>query len=194
MHIDIVQDTVCPWCRIGKQHLKLALAEWDGEPVTVRYLPYFLNPNTPVEGEDFRETMQSKFRGGNLEQMFEGPTRAGAAVGLTFNFDKVTRMPNTFLSHRLVALTPDAQKEAMVEALYKAYFEDGQDVGDLDVLLDVAETLGLDRAEYDALLKSDAAQEEVAQNVQQMQQVGISGVPFFILKGSIVGGFNAAGY
>lgn len=183
MHIDIVQDTACPWCRIGKQNLLTALADWQGEPVTVTYRPYFLNPNLPPEGGDFREIMLSKYRNIDLQQMFEGPTRAGAQVGLTFDFSKVTRAPNTLLSHRLIALAPDDQREAVIDAIYAAYFQFGQDISQLDVLLDVAEAQGLDRAEYKALLESDAAQDEVILQAAQMMESGVSGVPFFIFNG-----------
>src|SRR5690606_22821999 len=132
MHIDIVQDTACPWCRIGKQNLLTALADWQGEPVTVTYRPYFLNPNLPPEGGDFREIMLSKYRNIDLQQMFEGPTRAGAQVGLTFDFSKVTRAPNTLLSHRLSARAPVGQREAVSDALYAAYVPFRQDTSPRD--------------------------------------------------------------
>lgn len=183
MHIDIVQDTACPWCRIGKHNLLTALADWQGEPVTITYRPYFLNPNLPPEGGDFREVMRSKYRNIDLQQMFEGPTRAGAQVGLTFDFSKVTRAPNTLLSHRLIALAPDEKREAVIDAIYAAYFQHGQDISQLDALLDVAEAQGLDRAEYKALLESDAARAEVVEQAAQMMESGVSGVPFFIFNG-----------
>jgi len=183
MHIDIVHDTACPWCRIGKHNLHTALADWKGEPVTITYRPYFLNPNLPSEGDDFREVMQSKYRGVDMQQMFDGPTRAGAAVGLKFDFSKVTRAPNTLLSHRLIALAPEEKREDVINAVYAAYFEHGQNISQLDVLLDVAEAQGLDRAEYQALLESDAAQQEVIEQAVQMMESGVSGVPFFIFDG-----------
>ncbi len=183
MHIDIVHDTACPWCRIGKHNLHTALASWTGEPVTVSYLPYLLNPNLPPEGADFRETMRSKYRNVDLQQMFDGPTRAGAAVGLAFNFEKVKDAPNTLLSHRLIALAPDDQRESLITAIYAAYFEHGQNISLLAVLLDVAESIGLDRAEYETLLNSGAAEKETAEQVAQMYESGISGVPYFIFNG-----------
>jgi predicted DsbA family dithiol-disulfide isomerase len=183
MHIDIVHDTACPWCRIGKHNLHTALADWQGEPVTIRYWTYFLNPNLPPEGGDFHEVMRSKYRNVDMQQMFDGPTRAGAAVGLKFDFSKVTRAPNTLLSHRLIALVPDEKREAVIDAIYAAYFEHGQNISLLDVLLDIAEAQGLDRAEYKALLESDAAQKEVVEQAAQMMESGVSGVPFFIFNG-----------
>jgi predicted DsbA family dithiol-disulfide isomerase len=186
MHIDLFSDTVCPWCRIGKRHLELALVEWareTAEPVTLRYRSFFLDPTIPPEGRDFRGHMTAK-GGGRvpLEQFFAAPRERGAAVGLTFNFEAIEKAPNTLLSHRLVYITPEEQRGALVDALYAAYFEFGRDVGDMDVLVDVAAAVGLDAAEARAQLTGDAGTAEVLADVEFARQVGISGVPFFIFN------------
>lgn len=186
MHIDIFSDTVCPWCRIGKRHLELALAEWareTAEPVTLRYRSFFLDPTTPPEGRDFRGHMTAK-GGGRvpLEQFFAAPRERGAAVGLTFNFEAIEKAPNTLLSHRLAYITPEPQRGALLDALYAAYFEFGRDIGDRDVLVDVAAAVGLDAAETRAQLAGDAGAAEVMADVAFARQVGISGVPFFIFN------------
>ncbi|MBE2233676.1 MAG: DsbA family protein, partial [Anaerolinea sp.] len=107
MQIDLFYDTTCPWCYIGKRHLQLALAQWEGEPVTVRYRTFFLNERIPAAGEDFRAYMQAKIGAQTpLEQLFTGPRQAGERVGLHLDFDAITRSPNTLLSHRLIALAP----------------------------------------------------------------------------------------
>lgn len=183
MHIDIFHDTVCPWCRIGKRHLQLALAEWDGEPVTVRYRAFFLNPNIPPEGYDFRPYMLAKGGGRlTLEDFFAGPRQRGAAVGLTFNFEAIERAPNSLLSHRLVYLAPEERRPDVLEAVYAAYFEHGRDIGDVDVLADIARETGLDAAAIRAQLATDAAESEVVADVDFARQAGISGVPFFIFN------------
>lgn len=182
MHIDVYHDTVCPWCRIGWAHLKRALARWDGEPVTVRHHPFFLNPDTPPEGYDFVPYMTEKFAGrATLETLFATPTEAGKRVGLTFNFDKIGKSPNTLLSHRLIELTPGDRREQMVEAIYDAYFEHGRDIGDPDVLADIAAECGLDREAIRARLAGDEARADVLGAVMQTQRLGIQGVPFFVL-------------
>ncbi len=186
MHIDLFSDTVCPWCRIGKRQLELALAEWareTAEPVTLRYRSFFLDPTIPPEGRDFRGHMMAK-GGGRvpLEQFFAAPRERGAAVDLTFNFEAIGKAPNTLLSHRLVYIAPEANRGALLDALYAAYFEFGRDVGDLDVLVDVAEAAGLDAAETRAQLAGDAGTAEVLADVEFARQVGISGVPFFIFN------------
>ena len=186
MHIDLFSDTVCPWCRIGKRQLELALAEWareTAEPVTLRYRSFFLDPTIPPEGRDFRGHMMAK-GGGRvpLEQFFAAPRERGAAVDLTFNFEAIGKAPNPLLSHRLVYIAPEANRGALLDALYAAYFEFGRDVGDLDVLVDVAEAAGLDAAETRAQLAGDAGTAEVLADVEFARQVGISGVPFFIFN------------
>jgi predicted DsbA family dithiol-disulfide isomerase len=183
MQIDLFHDTVCPWCRIGKRHLQLALAQWDGEPVQVRYRTFFLNERIAPAGEDFKPYMQAKIGGRiPLEQMFDGPRQAGERVGLRFDFEAITRAPNTLLSHRLIARAPHDHQEAVIDAVYAAYFEQGRDIGDLDVMVDVASAVGLDRDALRALLLSDAGQEQVLADVRWAQGAGISGVPFFIVN------------
>jgi len=186
MQIDLFSDTVCPWCRIGKRHLELALAEWTAEstePVTLRYRSFFLDPTIPPEGRDFRPHMTAK-GGGQvpLEQFFAAPRQRGQAVGLTFNFEAIEKAPNTLLSHRLVYITPEPQRDAMLDALYAAYFEFGRDIGDIGVLVDVAATVGLDAAATRAQLAGDAGTADVMADVAFARQVGISGVPFFIFN------------
>ncbi|MBK9125943.1 MAG: DsbA family oxidoreductase [Chloroflexi bacterium] len=183
MHIDIVHDTACPWCRIGKHNLRAAVAHWAGEPISVRFIAYFLNPHLPPEGMPYRELMASKYPGVSVEQLFDGPSKVGAQVGLTFNFDAMTRAPKTLLSHRLIALTPPEHRERMIDAVYDTFFEHGKDIGRLDVLVDLAAGVGLDRAEMQRLLESDAAEADVLSEAQQTAQMGITGVPFFIFNG-----------
>lgn len=182
MQIDLFYDTTCPWCCIGKRHLQLALAQWKGAPITVRYRSFFLNEHIPTAGQDFRATMQAKIGPQrSLEQLFAGPRQAGERVGLHFDFDAITRSPNTLLSHRLIALAPDSAREAVIDAVYAAYFEQGRDIGDLDVLVDLAGAAGLERDAMRALLQGDAAQDQVQSEARWAQQVGISGVPFYIV-------------
>ena len=182
MQIDLFYDTTCPWCCIGKRHLQLALAQWEGAPATVRYRTFFLNEHLPAAGEDFRAYMQAMVGAHMpLEQLFAGPRQAGQRVGLHFDFDAITRSPNTLLSHRLIALAPDDAREAVIDAVYAAYFEQGRDLGDLETLVEVAGAAGLDREAMRVLLQGDAAREQVQAEARWAQEAGISGVPFFIV-------------
>lgn len=181
MQIEVFHDTACPWCRIGKRHLQLAIQGWDGEQVSVRYRTFFLNEAIPPEGHDFRSYMLAKGNGRvPLEQFFDGPQRAGAAVDLVFNFEQISRAPNTMLSHRLIALTPDEHKEELIDAVYAAYFEHGQDIGNLDVLLGIAKDCGLNGTTVEAQLRGDIARDVVLQDARWAQRHGVTGVPFFI--------------
>ena len=183
MQIDIFSDTVCPWCRIGKRHLELALADWSGEPVTIRHRSFFLDPDIPAEGYDFQAHMTAK-GGGRMtpEDFFAMPRQRGKAVGLTFNFEDIAKAPNTMLSHRLVYLTPEAERGAMLDAIFAAYFEFGRDIGDPDVLAAIAEEQGQDAAAIRTALAGDAAEAQVLADVDFARQAGISSVPFFIFN------------
>lgn len=183
MQIDIFSDTVCPWCRIGKRHLELALADWPGEPVTIRHRSFFLDPDIPAEGYDFQAHMTAK-GGGRMtpEDFFAMPRQRGKAVGLTFNFEDIAKAPNTMLSHRLVYLTPEAERGAMLDAIFAAYFEFGRDIGDPDVLAAIAGEQGQDAAAIRAALAGDAAEAQVLADVDFARQAGISSVPFFIFN------------
>lgn len=184
MRIDVFQDTVCPWCRIGKAHLQQALDQWDSTAEVV-YRPFFLDPTIPPEGRDFEAHMLAKGGGRmTLEDFFERPRQMGAAVGLTFNFEAIQRAPNTLLSHQLIELTPAERQEALIDDLYAAYFEHGQDIGALDVLVDIA--TGHDWAADDIRQRLTAGEgrEAVLAQVQKARQLGITGVPFFVLGGT----------
>lgn len=185
MFINVYHDTVCPFCRIGKRNLEIALARWQGEPVEVSYRSFFLNSNVPPEGVDYEPYMREKVGGGtkDLATLYEGPVRMGEAVGLRFNFEAIGKMPNTMLSHRLIAMAPESRRPAVVNAIYDAYFEQGRDIGDLDVLVDIAAANGMDAAVTRRRLESDEAQVTVEADFDFAKQVGISGVPFFIING-----------
>jgi predicted DsbA family dithiol-disulfide isomerase len=183
MRIDVFHDTACPWCRIGKAHLKQALAQWGGERVEVYYHPFFLNPDIPSEGYDFQGYMFAKGGGRMpLEGWFDAPRRMGAAAGIVFNFEKITRAPNTLRSHRLIALTPPDKQEAMIDAIYTAYFEQGQDIGDLETLVKIGGAQGFDEDDLCRRLQSREAEAEVIAAARQAQQLGINGVPFFVFN------------
>lgn len=183
MKIDLYHDTACPWCRIGKQHLQTALAQWDGEPVTIEYHTFFLNADIPADGYPFRDYMSAKGSGQvPLEQWFAAPRMMGQRAGLTFNFEQIERAPNTLLSHQLIALAPDEKREAVIDAVYAAYFEHGRDIGSIDVLAEIASAHGLDGELTRQQLLAGDKREVVLGDTTQAAQIGISGVPFFIFN------------
>ncbi len=181
MQIDVFQDIACPFCWIGKRNMQLALTEWKGAPVTVRYRAFILDPTIPTEGADFLTHMQAKSRSGKPpEFFFDAPRRMGAEVGLEFNFDKITRAPNSLLAHRLIRLAPVDKQEALVDAIYAAYFRDGLDPSDPEVLFGLATTLGLDVENLRQRIQNGEALSDVQADIQWAQAAGIQGVPFFV--------------
>ncbi|MEM9951718.1 MAG: DsbA family oxidoreductase [Chloroflexota bacterium] len=183
MRIDVFHDIACPWCRIGKAHLAQALEQWDTTPVEVHYHPFLLNANIPEDGANFRDYMLAK--GGHriaLEQFFDAPRQMGAQAGITFNFEAIEHAPNTINAHRLISFVSESDQPTLIDALYKAYFEDGRNVGSLTVLADIAHDCGHDRDAILARLQSDDNRAEVLQQVTEAQRLGVTGVPFFVVN------------
>jgi predicted DsbA family dithiol-disulfide isomerase len=186
MLIEVFQDTICPWCRIGKKHLLEAVKRWQGEPVTVRYRTFLLDPSVPKEGLPFRETMAA-LKGGPqvVEQMLQHATQAGQAAGVLFRFDRVRVRPNTLASHALIKLAPPQKTGDLVEAVYKAYFEDGLDIGNIDVLVAIGEEHGFKPDELRRQIEAGAKQEEIEEDLAYAQELQITGVPFFVIDGKL---------
>ena len=186
MKIDLYSDMVCPWCRIGKKNMYDAIMAWareTGETIPVTYHAFQLDPALPPEGKPFRESMESKFGDASrLDPMLQRVAEADAGVGLTFNWDRVTRMPNTMLAHRITALLPEDRRKDWVEAVMDAYFEHGQDIADLNVLLELAAQIGSDPADIRRRLEAGEGAQEVEADLEAARTMGISGVPFFIIN------------
>ncbi|MFS8110804.1 DsbA family oxidoreductase [Rhizobium jaguaris] len=183
--IDIVSDVVCPWCYLGKARLELAIAEVQDEVgVDINWRPYRLNPDYPPEGVDQKKALEQKL--GGAERVAQGHkmlTDLGREVGINFDFEAIKIGPNTLDAHRLIqwAGTEDREKqEKVVSALFKANFEEGRNVGDNAVLLDIAEKAGLDRSVIATLLSSNADRDLIVGEIDAAQKIGVTGVPFFI--------------
>jgi len=183
--LDIVSDPICPWCYIGKTLLDQALAERPGHPFSINWHPFQLNPDMPREGMDRRAYLEAKFGGqeGAVEAYLPVVEKAKKA-GLNINFEAIERTPNTLDAHRLIhwAGIEDRQM-AMAVALFKAYFEQGRDIGDRDVLADLADGLDMDAAVVRRLLDSDADEEAIRERDKQFRDMGITSVPTFIVNG-----------
>jgi predicted DsbA family dithiol-disulfide isomerase len=185
MIVDVYQDTVCPWCRIGERNLHAALAHWTGEPVTVRWHPFELRPDMPPEGRDFLDHMAAIKGDRNIQPLFDRVCQAGEACEVTFRFDKIQRAPNTLLSHVLMAASPEERRTALLDAIHHAYFEVGRDIGDRETLLAIASEVGLDPAGTAAKLDDPAFRDAVADQAAQARAMGVSGVPFFVFDNAL---------
>lgn len=182
LRIDVVSDAICPWCWIGRANLTAALAElgWDAQ---VHWHPYQLNPDMPLEGVDRAAYRAEKF--GSLAasaQKDAQVAQAGAAAGLEFRLGEQKRTPNTILAHRLAKFAGPLQ-DAMIERMFRAYFQEGQDIGDRAVLAALAAEIGLDAA---AFLDGDEFDADVRTEDAHFRRLGINGVPSFALAGHIL--------
>jgi predicted DsbA family dithiol-disulfide isomerase len=192
LHIDVVSDVVCPWCFIGKRHLDVALAAWRKDhpdrPVTVTWRPYFLNSDTPIEGELYRPFLEQKFGSAReVDELLARVSSAGTRSGVEFAFDKILLRANTLRAHRLIHY---AQKvgsggtapDAVIEDLFAANFQRGEYVGDLDVLSAIGGRAGLDTATVRRYLESDEDADTVGSAADEARRSGVSGVPCFIFN------------
>lgn len=184
--IDVVSDVVCPWCYLGKARLDKAIDALSATVfVTVNWRPYQLNPDLPAEGVDHKAHLASKLGGQEaVDRAHAMLSGLGREEGLTFDFDAVTISPNTLDAHRLIrwaaAEGGDVQTK-VVDALFEANFSEGRNVGDRDTLLAIAGESGLDRAVIAALFASDADCEAVQQEIAMAREMGVTGVPCFII-------------
>jgi predicted DsbA family dithiol-disulfide isomerase len=184
MQIDIVSDTVCPWCFIGKRRLERALALRPDMEFDIRWRAYRLDPSIPPEGVDRKQYMQAKFGNNpNRQAMQDALKQAGDDEGIAFAFDKIARSPNTIDSHRLIRWSASAGvQNEVVERLFEAYFEEGRDIGDADVLTEIASEAGMDSATVADLLEQGADREIIENEDAMAHRLGITGVPTFIFQ------------
>lgn len=183
--VDIVSDAVCPWCFIGKRRFEQALAEAPKDiEVLVAWRPYQLNPEMPPEGMDRKTYLSTKFGGdARADEIYQRVREAGQSVGIDFNFKGIPRTPNTINAHRLIGIAGRAGKQdAVVEGLFRAYFLDGRDIGDRDVLAAVATAAGLDEKTVRDYLAGRDDVDRVENEDATARRMGIQGVPCFILN------------
>lgn len=195
LNIDLISDFVCPWCYIGKVRLANAIqtlrTDQPALDIRINWLPYFLNPNTPQTGEPYRAFLEAKFGGTReVDALHAQLAEAGAADGVRFAFERITVRPNTMAAHRLTyrLQAQGARPErirALTDALFEAYFEMGKNIGDPEVLTDIAVACGENRDVTLAWLETDADAAAVRRMASKVQQQGISGVPFFIINRKI---------
>ena len=184
MQIDIVSDTVCPWCFIGKRRLERAFLLRPDMQFNIHWRAYRLDPTVPAGGVDRKEYMRAKFGGNpNRQAMADALKDAGDSENIAFNFDAIARTPNTLDSHRLIRWSgSQGLQNEVVERLFTAYFEDGRDIGNRDVLIEVASDVGMDSALVADLLEQGTDSELIEREDALAHRLGISGVPTFIFE------------
>ena len=180
--VDIVSDVVCPWCFIGKRRLEKAMAAFEA-PLAIRWRPYQLDPTIPAGGKDRRAYLEAKFGSAErIRQLHENVSVAGASEGIDFAFDKILVSPNTLDAHRLIRWAGQAGVEGkIVEALFRAYFFEGKNIGDHAVLVEIAARHGMDGALIPARLSGDEDRDDVTEEIDSARRIGVTGVPTFIV-------------
>ena len=190
--IEIVGHIVCPWCFIGKRRLEtaIALVRRDHPDFTcrTRWLPFFLNPDTPPEGEPYLPFLERKFGGrAPVEALFARVREAGQAYGLDYAFEKIPLRANTLRAHRLIHWVQQrGDADALVERLFVAQFQRGAYVGDIALLADIAAACGYDGEAVASYLRSTDDEALVRTKERQLRAMGINQVPTFIVAGSRV--------
>ncbi|UWQ33360.1 DsbA family oxidoreductase [Leisingera sp. M527] len=185
LRVDIISDVVCPWCAVGYNQLAFA-ARRAGAVLDIHWQPFELNPDMAPEGEDLREHLAAKY-GSTAEQSAQVRaqlTELGEALGFTFHFFDGMRIYNTFQAHQLIEWAEERGKgHEMKQALLGAYFTDGKDVSDPEVLTLAAGNLGLDGSEARAALDSGKHADSVRQRAAFWVNQGIRGVPAMVFDG-----------
>lgn len=183
IRLDILSDPICPWCYIGKAQLDRALAARGDHPFAIEWHPFQLNPDMPPEGMDRATYLETKFGGReNAAKVYGRIDEAARAAGLQINWEGITRTPNTLDAHRLIHWAGlEGRQTPVVQALFEAYFLQGRDIGDREVLADIAAEQGLDRAMIARLLASDADVEEIRARDAHARSHGVTGVPTFVV-------------
>ncbi len=184
MRVDIISDTICPWCYVGKRRFERALlARAGNDPVEIVWWPFQLNPSMPGQGMARASYLAERF--GSPErasEIYRQVEAAGRAEGIPFAFDRIGTTPNTMNSHRLIAFAGVAGcQNEIVEILFRRYFEQGENIGALDVLIDCAVEAGLESEQVRTFLIGDAARDDVQNGDVAARRLGINGVPCFII-------------
>lgn len=189
IHVEIVSDAVCPWCWIGKRRLEAAETILrDRYVIEAVWKPFELNPGLPPDGLPRDQYRKMKF--GSLDysrRLDRQVAEAGDDVGLDFRHDLMKWTPNTIECHRLIWLAGrEGKQDDLVENLFRAYFHEGRNIGEREVMLEAAVASGIDRGEAERFLNSDEGRAEVMEELEKARRSGISGVPTFMVNGQPV--------
>jgi predicted DsbA family dithiol-disulfide isomerase len=185
MRIDVYSDTVCPWCYLGKRRFELAVAARPHFEPRVTWRPFELNPDIPTEGVDRAAYLAARI--GDSDRVAEAHAelqRQGEAAGIQFRFDLIQRMPNTRRSHLLIAYAGRSGRQSAVkDRIMRGYFEEGCDIGDIEVLVRLGVEAGMAERESRSALILRAGQDGVIAAERHASVLGITGVPTFVFDG-----------
>lgn len=181
--LDILSDPICPWCYIGKSQLDRALSDHPDHPFKIEWHPFQLNPDMPREGMDRRDYLERKFGGKDgAVRVYSKIEEHAKALGLPIDFAAMKRTPNTVDAHRLIHWAGlEGKQSALVDALFDGYFCQGTDIGDKEVLAQMAGEIGMDQAAMLRLLQGDVDVKLVQERDAHSRQMGVNSVPTYIV-------------
>lgn len=182
--VDVVSDVMCPWCFIGKRRLSAAISLVPDLPVEVRWHPYQLDETLPLEGKDRRRYLLDKFGPDRIDTIHDRIEQIGSQEDIDFAFEKIEVCPNTLDAHRLILWAKaDGLQDQMVERLFKAFFVNGEDLTKSETLVSIAAEVGMQADLVEQLLETDSDVEKTRKQIAWAHEIGVSGVPFFIIDG-----------
>lgn len=182
--IDIVSDTVCPWCYIGKKRLDKAIEDYKGQEFEINWHAFQLNPNMPIEGINRELYLSTKFGGKErADSIYEQIKQAGSSSNISFNFNEMSIMPNSFYSHMLIELSKEQNlQNEIAESLFDAFFIKGKNIGNLSELTNIAISNNIKNFNEDLFMNRKDLRNIVQTSDENSRSKGVSGVPFFIIN------------
>lgn len=187
LHIDIVGDWVCPFSYLGKRSLDRALSSYAG-PIELTWHPFQLNPELPEEGIGFDAYLEERFGNrANVTPAIKRIEQLGREAGIHFDFDKVKTVPNTLDAHRVMSLARETgQQHALAGRLFRAFFEQGRNIGDRSTLVELGSEVGIGASAVRDALASDDSLKVVLSAENQIRGAGVSGTPAYVFNGRLL--------
>ena len=194
MKIKVYADTICGWCFIGQTNLEKALEDFKDKKIEVEHIPFQLNPDMPEDGILRSDYLNIKFGGKEFAApMYASMTQKAKEIGLSFNLEKINKTPNTVLSHLLILLAKENGKENDVKKdIYTSYFISGEDIGDSEVLIKIAEKNNISKENFINYISKNS--QIISSYQKTAKEKNISGVPFFKIENQYVSGAQSAEY
>lgn len=184
MKIDVYFDTICPWCWVGKHNLEKALEMWDGDKIEVFYKTFFLDETIPEGGVPSEGRLQKKYGMSDqtLKDYLENLYNMGLESGVEFEYEKIKITPNTIASHVLINMASKEQKSDLIERVFYDFFNQGMDIGNIEILIDIAKDFNISIAEFEQNLIDKEKRQQVIHEVNAARIMGVQGVPFYIIN------------
>ena len=194
MKIKVYADTICGWCFIGQTNLEKALEDFKDKKIEVEHIPFQLNPDMPEDGMLRSDYLNIKFGGKEFAApMYASMTQKAKEIGLSFNLEKINKTPNTVLSHLLILLAKEYGKENDIKKdIYTSYFINGEDIGDSEVLIKIAEKNNISKENFINYISKNS--QIISSYQKTAKEKNISGVPFFEIENQYVSGAQSSEY